>query len=334
MNANSATKCILSIVIPTYNRLPQLKTTLSLLAPQITEDVAIVILDNASTPAVTEEALHFGISLPGHIKIRRNKYNIGGNANLVKSLEVCDSPYVWVLGDDDIPAPDSIRSIMNAIAESPESVAYSFKFTSQRVASSTCVELNGLVDADYDWGELVFISNNVYNRGILMQYLEFGYEYAYSWMPLVAILLKALQQPGRTIHLSPHRLIEGNQPSDDIISWSPIEYQLRKYEILNIQMQPHVRRGIGLKISKANNAINSALICHLYHKTTRQDPLLMDRLLLVQFQYAQFSEKVKAILAFILIRTPRFTLLLLNTIYGKEHVRRIAQWSAAKLRNN
>jgi glycosyltransferase involved in cell wall biosynthesis len=325
---------LLSIIIPTYNRLPQLRKTLSLLAPQITSAISIVILDNASTQPVTKEALDISESLAKRVKIHRHKCNIGGNANLVRSLEVCETSYVWVLGDDDIPAPGSIDFIFRAIRKSPGAVAYSFAYTSKRQSFSSCLGVSGLSHASIDWSELVFISNNVYNHQILGQYIEFGYEYAYSWAPLVAILLKALQTSECCLLLSPDQLIVGNQPNQETISWSPVEFQIRKYEILNIKLNPHDRRALGQMISRSNNSINSAFINHVYNKSARGDNLLMDRLLFVHFQYATAVDRVKVILMAILIRFPRMTLLIFNILFGSKRLRSIAEWHSSKLTNS
>jgi hypothetical protein len=330
MNVLTDADCLLTIAIPTYNRPCQLKHTLMLLAPQIRPSVSIAILDNASNPPINFDTLCIGHGLAPFVRIIRNNFNIGGNANIVKCLEICQSPYIWILGDDDIPASNSVDIILGAISHSPDAVAFSFNYHSSRQVYTTCLGVSELALACFEWSDLVFISNNVYNHAIFSGYVDYGYEYVYAWAPLVAILLKALQEHRRTVLLSPCRLIDNNQPADNAISWSPIEFQLRKYEILNIQMNACDRRALGYKISKSNNAINSSFVCHVCAVNSRQDILVMDRLLFSHFQYAEFTEKLKVLLFAIFIRFPRLARFFLYSIIGPKRINVVTKTNLAK----
>jgi hypothetical protein len=42
----------------------------------------------------------------------RNKFNIGANANILRCLELVRNPWVWILGDDDLPLPNAIETIL------------------------------------------------------------------------------------------------------------------------------------------------------------------------------------------------------------------------------
>src|SRR3954453_15775649 len=101
---------ILTIAIPTYNRPTKVRNTLLRLIPQLNDQVFLRILDNHSetdvrtfvqndiTPAVADK-----------IEIIRHKVNIGGDANFQRCFELCETPYIWMIGDDDMVAENAVE---------------------------------------------------------------------------------------------------------------------------------------------------------------------------------------------------------------------------------
>ena len=102
----------LTITIPTYNRSEALSKTVRQLLPQLTQECNLLIVDNASeTPAIAVlgELL---LAWPDvNIQIHRNRYNVGMCGNFMRCFELCDTEWLWILGDDDIPCPDAIKKI-------------------------------------------------------------------------------------------------------------------------------------------------------------------------------------------------------------------------------
>jgi abequosyltransferase len=83
----------LTIAIPTYNRSEQIKATISLLLPQLTPECFLLIIDNHSDVPVSESLAALLATLPqSQYSIVRNRVNIGGNANIVRCFELCDTP--------------------------------------------------------------------------------------------------------------------------------------------------------------------------------------------------------------------------------------------------
>ena len=106
---------ILSIVIPTYDRNQILEKSLSQLAVQLTDNVDVLIIDNCSPqPVCVDRSLK-------NVKILRNSINIGGNGNIIRCFEMCESDWIWVLGDDDMPMEEAIQSALSAIKDHPNS---------------------------------------------------------------------------------------------------------------------------------------------------------------------------------------------------------------------
>ena len=98
------TEKLLSIVLITYNRAEQFAKTLEMLFTPNSpvRNCPLTILDNKSTDKTHLIAERFAKE---HSNIRYivNNFNVGGNANIAKALEMYGStPYHWILCDDDV----------------------------------------------------------------------------------------------------------------------------------------------------------------------------------------------------------------------------------------
>lgn len=87
-------------VLITYNRAEKLASTLDSFLSANPRGMRFHVLDNASTDATAETVAQYRARWPG-LCYHRNKFNIGGSANYLRALEMSDSEYCWVIGDDD-----------------------------------------------------------------------------------------------------------------------------------------------------------------------------------------------------------------------------------------
>ena len=118
MVTNSDELCFLEIGIPTYNRCRQLERLLTILEKEvqlIPNDVSIriTISDNYSsdnTQAMLQQH-PFRESILGRI----NKENVGALRNIWGLYESCRAQYVWIISDDDIPKPGSVKKIVDVL---------------------------------------------------------------------------------------------------------------------------------------------------------------------------------------------------------------------------
>jgi glycosyltransferase involved in cell wall biosynthesis len=122
----SASRPLLSVCIPTYNRGHLLRVTLQTLLPQVKQAgdlVEVWISDNAS-PDNTAEVVEESRAL-GPLHYSRNTSNLGYHGNTVKlSTQLARGDYVWVLGDDDLLMPGTIRRILDTIQANREIEAF------------------------------------------------------------------------------------------------------------------------------------------------------------------------------------------------------------------
>ena len=107
---------LLDIILITYNRAKDLDKTLSQLFAENSpiKDFEIKIFDNNSTDNTAEIVKKYKNKFP-NLKYEKNKYNIGGNANIMKAFTSAEKKYVWVLADNDTLYWDSWDEVVDAI---------------------------------------------------------------------------------------------------------------------------------------------------------------------------------------------------------------------------
>jgi len=120
MKNSKGAKPLLTIAIPTYNRVRYLRELLSVLFNQLLSEprVELIVSDNASpddTPQVVEEYQRRGLQ----IRSIRHETNIGADANFLQCFEKSRGKYVWIFGDDDVIVEGGVAAILS-ICEADE----------------------------------------------------------------------------------------------------------------------------------------------------------------------------------------------------------------------
>ncbi|TCO88923.1 glycosyltransferase involved in cell wall biosynthesis [Bacteroides heparinolyticus] len=118
-------KALLTIGIPTYNRSNYLKECLEHICSQITDDIQIVVRDNKSTNYNFEEFIKPYIVEYGVIPYQ-NEVNVGGDANIIRLFEFCNTKWLIVLGDDDYLSAGALKYIIKTLKEHPDEIFIKF----------------------------------------------------------------------------------------------------------------------------------------------------------------------------------------------------------------
>ncbi len=109
----------LTIAIPTYNRADCLKESLDSVLQQITNDVEVIVCDNASTDS-TKEVLTSYIE-SGKIQYYGSDENKGMDYNFLRCIQYAKGDYVLLFSDDDILLPGAVEKILSLIKhENPD----------------------------------------------------------------------------------------------------------------------------------------------------------------------------------------------------------------------
>ena len=110
---------ILTIAIPTYNRVDSLKKSLQLALDYFyDENVEIFVSDNASTDDTREYIENMQIKYP-RLGYFCNEKNLGLDGNFLKCMENASGEYLWMLSDDDYLVPGCKEWIFKALRELP-----------------------------------------------------------------------------------------------------------------------------------------------------------------------------------------------------------------------
>lgn len=108
----------LSICIPTYNRGAFIVATLESIIAQASEDVEIVVSDNASTDNTPDVIKDFKVKFPRLIYIRED-VNRGADANYMNVVAHASGEYCWLFGSDDVMREGVLRDILEALKDTP-----------------------------------------------------------------------------------------------------------------------------------------------------------------------------------------------------------------------
>ena len=193
----------LTIAIPTYNRPVQLKATLEIILPQVLacEQVQLLLLDNHSEMPV-QTILNSLLPCPHErIKVKRHPTNIGGNANLMRCFELCETEWLWALGDDDTPALDAVQTILND-ACGEHCYAYYWvpniekpAFHLEDPTSVTGYSFDRLYSYfENSFTQLIFISAAVFRMDQIRKHIIEGYLTANTGMPHIVMAIKAIEE--------------------------------------------------------------------------------------------------------------------------------------------
>ncbi|WP_207492030.1 glycosyltransferase family 2 protein [Aridibaculum aurantiacum] len=185
-------KPTLTIAIPTYNRLDKVKRALSKLQSQIGDNVCVKIFDNASAPPVAENVKGFD-----SLEIFTSSVNVGLSGNFLRCFEYCETDWLWILSDDDIPLDNAVEIILDTIQANNKAVFINFFSELSRSEPfpnryETCVGISQLVSSLRSFSNLLLISTSIYKASELKSSIKAGYYFSTTIAPHLAILFDYL----------------------------------------------------------------------------------------------------------------------------------------------
>lgn len=212
----------LTIVIPTYNRKDRLTVVLSGLFKEKNQKFNIIILDNCSDYSIEKDILEKENFDKKRIKIIKRQQNIGMIGNVTSCLVASESKWMWLLSDDDEVMEDAIKKIYNEI-ESNDGIA-AFKFSTEGIGvmgEEQNIVINSLEEfIDYYYGDgnispsgnLVFMSNNVFNMELLKEYIKYAFDYSYTQVPHMIPIIIGLNEKKIKIKFSEKKIVKYISP--------------------------------------------------------------------------------------------------------------------------
>lgn len=227
---------LLTITIPSFNRNKLLKDNLiKLLSVSNIDKCKILVIDNNSDIKVQETLKDINYS-KHDIEIVRNNINIGINGNILKCFELCKTKWMWILSDDDVVFENSIDTIMTSISSIDNDViSINFGSSIDQIDRTTYQYVSNayeLTKSQATFSSVLFLSTNIYNHDLIFKYFSSGINYAYTYLPHVAIMLSGLEDD-KKMYISKDRIVEWSNDIDEI-SWSIIDMTLKRRQIMNM----------------------------------------------------------------------------------------------------
>lgn len=125
------TRPLLTIAIPTYNRASYLELCLLKIHEELVSLprdmrnlVKVYVSNNASTDDTNIITSNFELKEAGAIEFVHNKENIGAERNVVQCYESSTTPYVWILGDDDVILPGGLKKVLDVLLHQDVDILY------------------------------------------------------------------------------------------------------------------------------------------------------------------------------------------------------------------
>jgi len=122
---------LLTIAIPTYNRASYLDLCLKRISEEIaslSEDqrclVKVYVSDNASSDDTPRVVAQYKGRHTGAFENVRNSKNIGPDFNIAQCYESAITPYVWIVGDDDVLLPGGLGMVLDALFREEIDILY------------------------------------------------------------------------------------------------------------------------------------------------------------------------------------------------------------------
>jgi len=119
---------LLTFAIPTFNRLECLRMLLGSLANQVAEinmyanRVEVLVCDNASDDGTA--AYLDGLALKNGLRVIHHPRNLGADANVIHCFEQAWGHYVWICGDDDLPLPGVLQTVVDVLEQDAPDLLY------------------------------------------------------------------------------------------------------------------------------------------------------------------------------------------------------------------
>lgn len=250
----------LTVAIPTYNRNELLSRHLAKLLPQLGAGCRLLVVDNCSPTPVQETLAPLLREFPAvPVEIVRNRANIGANANILRCLERCETPYIWIIGDDDDVKPDAIEIIRRTIGEHPDPLFFNFSWDKIREKGFTTRGLREFVDQLDGSTNLPWISHEVWRCDLLTPQLKYGYQYTYSMLPHVVTLLMSIGDEG-ACYFSTEQLMSFEPRAHPVEQqWSWINLALGFPTVFDLPLDADIREKLVAKLMTTNGGDGLAL---------------------------------------------------------------------------
>ena len=198
--------CILTIVIPTYNRLDNLINLLLFIDKYAGRNTCVCVVDNGSNYKYDFDYIKEKITRV-NIKMYSNKYHLGPDASVLRAMEIPDTPWIYLLGDSKVPRADYLKNLEDDCLAHADAMGIVYRFRNAADANVDMHNMDELKKNITDFGDLFLGGNSLISRRAISNYFSIATMYTLTRMPHILFHLMALRE-GKVVHVSSNRLID------------------------------------------------------------------------------------------------------------------------------
>lgn len=322
----------LTIAIPTYNRNTILKKNLEFILPELTANCKLLILDNCSDIPVSESIKHILNRFPdANVEIIRNRFNIGLTGNVLRCFELCTTPWLWVLGDDDEVKNGAIEQIFSDIRKHKNLLFINYAWSPEsllRKESTVTKGIDNFLDSFENIGTILFISSGIYNTIEINKKIAFGNFFQTTYAPHLAMVFLSIGNEGKCLLSRECIVINKSFDTPDKLKWDQI-YIYQITGLLRLPLSPSAIHKLKKQLEPLTRVWTiSHLITILVYIGYEEQSNLRTRILYDDISRGFFyldrrlQSKIILLVGFILVRYPEIFKPFLRVIYkvarGKE----------------
>ena len=201
---------ILDITIITFNRAEYLQKTLNAVLAEDSPvcNCRITILDNKSTDSTSDVISQFA-KTHANITHITNNFNVGGNANIAKALEMYGAtPYHWILCDDDVYCWDGWTEVEEAMLRGEKLICVGDRHLPKngpkRTDPAECLQ------------QMTFLPSIIYGPGVITNTaIRNAYDNTYALFPHLAPVIMHLNHGGK-IFVIQHGVVQPGFYGNDV----------------------------------------------------------------------------------------------------------------------
>lgn len=268
----------LTIIIPTFNREKRLLNLLNgLYREDRCKEVIIKILDNCSDYDVKKSISDaFDFEQLTNLELIKRPFNIGMAANIASPFLYCNTKWLWIIGDDDEVMPGCISNVLLDIEKYDDYGYIKYEFVNPNklfLPITESIDIDTIDDyLDYynsgkhSTGNMIFLSNNLFNMEILKPYLGKAIEWSYTYIGHIIPIIYGLTEGEIKCKFLPFKLVSFHFANPDQ-TWNRLTVLLGLTTINNIDF----------KISNKNRNILSCILSKNFtHDEVAKNILLIE----------------------------------------------------------
>lgn len=210
-------------VLITYNRSADLQRTLAAFLDAGLTGIKLHVLDNASTDETASVVAAAQAQWP-NLSYHRNRYNIGGNANILRAIEISSSEYSWILGDDDEWHLENIEDLIAIIGKGEADLIRLGWLASpgSKGKSMSAVELASTEKMFF--ASVSQITNTIVRRAIFIKYLPQAYMNIGDAFPHLVPVILGLGQDSLILYTISNQIMTYKQSTEPSYYFGDLEW--------------------------------------------------------------------------------------------------------------